>query len=350
MDNHPKRSFKPEVRTPAPHKRADGLRDRMRTATSDAPSQPQTSLPTSDRPIGGDATSLRPTFRSPEQMVEPPLQSPTRLDPPKPVHQTWQSLNPAPAPLSPLEQPQQLAPELPQSNQAVNSAASTTADNSGGSATPTNAKPKVPTDANKWAKSASAKLKTVKLPVIKRQNINNRQFMLLSAISAGVFVVLVGLVGLYSQTLGAKNPSIPESIQLKAKYSLFYAPKNNAFKVDAKTFKYNPEGGLLSYTATAPDDVKLNISQQAAPESMVAGNPAYATLVKSLPGITNFDSSIGKVSVTHPKKSVAKPTGALDSTQFAFVSKEGSILIIRPSKTISDDQWQKIFNSFEPLK
>lgn len=350
MDTHPKRSFKPEVRTPAPHKRADGLRDRMRTARSNVPSQSQTPPPTSDRPIGDDATSLRPIFRSPEQMVEPNSQLPTRMDPPKPVHETWNRPDPAPAPLAPLEQPQQLPPELPQSNQAVDSAAFSTSDNSGGSGTLTNPKPKLPTVANKWTKSASAKLKMVKLPVIKRQNINKRQFRLLGAISAGFLVVLVGLVGLYSQTLGTKNPSIPESIQLKAKYSLFYAPKNNAFKVDAKTFKYNPEGGLLSYTATAPDDVKLNISQQAAPESMVAGNPAYATLVKSLPGITNFDSSIGKVSVTHPKKSVAKPTGALDSTQFAFVSKEGSILIIRPSKTISDDQWQKIFNSFEPVK
>lgn len=155
-------------------------------------------------------------------------------------------------------------------------------------------------------------------------------------------VLVIGIFGVYSNTIGSKNAAIPADLQFKAKFALFYPPKNSAVKVDKKTYKYDPSEGMLSFVSYGDNKTKLTISEQAAPEYLVAGNVAYANLVKSLPNLTSFDTANGKVSLS---RSPDKNAGG-----FAFLSNKGTMLIVRSSKNLTDTQWKQIFNSFEAIK
>ena len=113
-------------------------------------------------------------------------------------------------------------------------------------------------------------------------------------------------------------------------------------KIDKETFKYDPQAGLMSYVAYTPSNVKLIVSEQAAPDNWTSGNPAYNTLLKSLPGVKSFKTASGTASLTHPTQA--------GQDQFGFMNANGTMLIIRPSKELPDQEWQKIFNSLEAVK
>lgn len=203
---------------------------------------------------------------------------------------------------------------------------------------------KMPKSTTAWVKSAINDVRAVELPKFNRESLPspNAWFMKASAGVLAGLVLVVGLFALYSQTIGSKNPAIPADLQFKAKFALFYPPKNNALKIDKKTYKYEPQDGLISFVSYSPSKTKLTVSQQAAPAFMVAGNPAYQTLVKSLPGVKSFKTANGTVTATH--------TANKANPGFAFMTKDGTMMIIRPSKTVSDAEWKQIFNSFETVK
>lgn len=203
---------------------------------------------------------------------------------------------------------------------------------------------KLPKSALNSLKSAIDDVRAVELPKFSREAIPtpNKWFIKASAGVLAGLVLVVGLFALYSQTIGSKNPVIPADLQFKAKFALFYPPKNSALKIDKQTYKYEPQDGLLSFVSYSPSKTKLIVSQQAAPPSMVAGNPAYQTLIKSLPGVKSFNTANGTVTATH--------TASKANPGFAFMTKDGTMMIIRPSKQVSDTEWKQIFSSFKTVK
>ena len=325
----PKRSFKPEVRAPAP--RADGLRDRMRTAPPTG--KPAPAVPTPPpQPIGADEAPTQPVHRPVAPMPTVHTQAHQQAAPPAPPQQIEEP------PLAQTVQTTPVAIEQPSSASVPEKPATTSIN-----VTVQVPKFKTPTFIRSGKNAIIRGANRIKSHDFKRPEIgDNQRFSRNVSIGIGIFVLLAGSWVAYSQTIGSKNPSLPAELQLKAKYSLFYPTKNKALKVDKNTFKYETGDGLVSFVSHAKNDTKVTVSQQAAPDYKVGDNVAYATLVKSLPGVTSFDSPNGKVTLTHPENK--------STPGFAFLASKGTMVIIQPSKSLPDSEWKNIFNSFEVVK
>jgi hypothetical protein len=185
----------------------------------------------------------------------------------------------------------------------------------------------------------ASKLRIPKLPsvnkkIIVRSSMAVAAVLIVSAVGGGVY---------YKQELKAQtNPTVPVALKAKTDYTVLYPVKNAVTKVDETTFKYDEKDKLLSYIAYTPNKTKLTISQQAQPNTLKEGQPAYDLLIKRLLGYKTFQTAIGEVNLTRPAQ--------FQGDQFAVLRTNDSLLFIRPAKDIPDSQWKAIFDSFEGLK
>lgn len=290
MDNKPKRSFRPD---PVP-RRADGLKDRMRSST---PSRPQPSTPRRTTPPSGEFVPPKPAY-------------------PEPHHQDHAS--------DQLRHPQLDTPE-PE-------------DTSTGLKMPEIAMPAFLKEIWPRSRQLASRVRLPKLPSISKKVVIRSGI----ALTGVIVITLVGAGAYYMQEVKArKNPVIPVALTKQTGYEVLYPANNTAAKVDNKTFQFDEKDKLLSYIGYTPSNTKLVISQQALPPSLKAGQPAYDLLISRMLGYKTFKTEIGNVTLTRPTQ--------FKGDQFAILRTKDSLLFIRPAKDISDEQWKELFNSFKPV-
>ena len=78
------------------------------------------------------------------------------------------------------------------------------------------------------------------------------------------------------------------------------------------------------------------ISEQATPQVFNDIPEYYPKLIEKLNGYSDFDSVLGKVSLTKPKE--------LNGAQSAVFNGKGTLMFVRPNQSLSDDDWRQFFD------
>lgn len=154
-------------------------------------------------------------------------------------------------------------------------------------------------------------------------------------------VVLIGL-GFGLKTILHKEPPISPAIQKQVSFGIYFPTEKAVYKVDKKTIDYNVQQALLTYSIYLTNGTKVIVNQQATPESFVDIPQAYDKFVTALQSYSSFESVNGKVSLTHPSE--------LHGSQSAVLNGKGTLLFASPSKSMSKEDLQKLFNNLQILR
>jgi hypothetical protein len=151
---------------------------------------------------------------------------------------------------------------------------------------------------------------------------------------AGVVTLGVVIVGV----LLAFRPQVPLPVDITKQLSfpLVYPPTKTSYTMDKKSASYSASAKVLIFHAKA-DNLDLTISEQATPDTINDIPEYYPKLIEKLNGYSDFDSLNGKVSLTHPKE--------LNGGQTAVFNGKGTLMFVKPSHDMSNDEWRTFFNS-----
>jgi hypothetical protein len=133
---------------------------------------------------------------------------------------------------------------------------------------------------------------------------------------------------------------IPANIKKQVTFVIFYPQNNSVVQVNKKTLLYEPDKKLLSYTGKfAGSGTSFTLSEQTTPDSFVDIPQAYTKLLSSLNQYDSFGTANGTVALTHPKE--------LNGGESAVMNAKGTLLFVRPSGTVTSDDWRRLFNNLQ---
>lgn len=166
--------------------------------------------------------------------------------------------------------------------------------------------------------------------IVKR---HNRSIMITIGILL-VSVLVVITVLLTVQVLKPKPP-IPKSITSQANF-IILVPISPAIVIDSKSAGYNSSLKLIDYNVTM-QGVKTVVSEQPAPSVFTDVPATYEKTLASMNQYSQFDSLEGAVYLTKPQQLAGK--------QAAVLLSKGTLMFVKPSSDLTDDQWRQFFNS-----
>jgi hypothetical protein len=156
------------------------------------------------------------------------------------------------------------------------------------------------------------------------------------ALAAVVTVIVASAVG---YQLLKPTKQIPPAIAKQVSFGVFLPPDKSGVAVDSSSFSYNKSEGVLNFTVVRADGMKLSFTEQATPESFVDVPQVYDKLISSLHGYSSFDSVNGRVNLTHPPQ--------LKGGEAAVMNAKGTLMFVRSSKVLPDDEWRQLFSRLE---
>jgi hypothetical protein len=106
------------------------------------------------------------------------------------------------------------------------------------------------------------------------------------------------------------------------------------------SIKYDKSAQVLSYDIKYAGQQEV-VSQQATPQSFNDIPQVYSQLIAKMQGQSSFSTPAGTVNITYPTE--------YNGTQTAVMNSEGVLMFVRPTKNMSDSQWQKLFDQFTTL-
>jgi hypothetical protein len=163
---------------------------------------------------------------------------------------------------------------------------------------------------------------------------NNRMMKWATGIFASI--VGLGLVAIVVLILIPKPP-IPDKIKADLTSSLLL-PETSNFPISAKTVKYDSGLKLLSFDTTVYGD-QVIVSEQPTPESFTDVPAVYAKVLDGMTDYDDFDVNVGTVHLTTPPQ--------LNGKQAAVLNTKGTLLFAKPSRSLTNSQWQQFFTSFD---
>lgn len=168
-----------------------------------------------------------------------------------------------------------------------------------------------------------------------RKYILTRTALVITVIVAAAIAGAVIVQGIVSSRV------LPPEISRQITYGVYY-PQGDVVSVDRSSIAFQADADLLTYKVALPEGGTLTVNQQPTPESFVDIPQAYDKLVTTLMPYASFDSLHGKVALTRPKE--------LQGDQSAVMNAKGTLMFVRSSDQLSEDQWRRIFNSFEIIQ
>lgn len=129
---------------------------------------------------------------------------------------------------------------------------------------------------------------------------------------------------------------LPSGITKQAHFAIF-TPATDQATIQSSSVSYDSSQALLTYVSTMPNGTKLTFSEQATPEGFSDIPQAYDKLVEQMGRYATIDTVNGKVYLTKQPKA--------GSNQVAALNDRGTLLFVRSSKDLSEDQWRQLFNS-----
>ncbi len=155
-------------------------------------------------------------------------------------------------------------------------------------------------------------------------------------------LLLLGGIAFGITKLTSPSQPLPSEIKKQISIVVFYPDGKDTLLVDKKTIKYDKAAKLLSFVGSTNNGTKLTFSQQPTPESFNDIQQAYTALLQKLGTYSSFDSINGRVTLTKPKE--------LNGTQSASMNSKGTLVFVRPSKNMPDDEWKRVFNNLIIVK
>ena len=138
----------------------------------------------------------------------------------------------------------------------------------------------------------------------------------------------------------AASQPVPRAIQRQVSYGIFYPTDRTRYPVNKKSFRYDNQTKVLSYSLRS-GSTTIAINQQATPESFTDIPQAYDKLISSLQAYASIDTVNGKLALTMPTE--------FKGAQSAVLNAKGTLLFARPSTNLSTDDWRQLFNNLRLL-
>jgi hypothetical protein len=154
-----------------------------------------------------------------------------------------------------------------------------------------------------------------------------------------VIILIAGFVLLNISKSSAHQ--IPKAIKSQLSFPVLFLNKPvGALSLVEGSIKYSDQPGgskVFSYIVSANGN-RITISEQAYPEILI-----YDKLANSINPYSEVGTLYGKVSLGRPKNSGGKQAAVL---KYA----DSTLIFAQPSKDLSDDKWQQLFNSLNSVK
>ncbi len=148
-------------------------------------------------------------------------------------------------------------------------------------------------------------------------------------------IVLSSIISFF--VLRTINP-LPKNIVKEIAF-VYVLPANWSIKQDSVRYK----DAVLSFRATDPESTnEMSITQQSTPEVFTDVPQYYPTLLDRLNRYKTFESANGVVYLTKPTE--------LKGAQQAVMNSKGTLMFAHPVRNMTDDEWQRFFNSLESFK
>jgi hypothetical protein len=136
------------------------------------------------------------------------------------------------------------------------------------------------------------------------------------------------------------DPPIPGKFK-KQLTSTLLLPTPDIAVIDQTSVKYAADIKVLSLN-TSLDGVAIALSEQPTPESFTDIPQAYDKVIEQMHEYRKFETDIGVVHLTKPPNR--------HGGQTAVVNTKGTLLFANPIRTLSDDQWRRLFTSMEVVR
>ena len=151
---------------------------------------------------------------------------------------------------------------------------------------------------------------------------------------AFVGVVAIGLIAIIILLLAPKSPVLP-AIKRQLTSTLLL-PQGGGIRVDPASVKYDASTKYLSYTASYAATT-LTASEQPTPETFIDIPQTYDKVILSMGTYKSFDVGVGTVHITKPQNT--------NSQQVGVINAKGTLMFVRASKDLTDDQWRLFFKT-----
>ena len=158
-------------------------------------------------------------------------------------------------------------------------------------------------------------------------------FVLLAVFLLGLGI---GLFKVFYKSSPYVSP-VPPTILTQVDFKVIY-PKS--YDIDTTSWKYIKDEETLSFTVEYGDN-SIVFTEQAVPLAYIDDAAAYDRFIGSLKPYINFKVPLGNVSlVSFVTAGDYKPEG-----KSGILKSNGTLVIAKPQKDLTDKQWQNLFNS-----
>jgi len=135
---------------------------------------------------------------------------------------------------------------------------------------------------------------------------------------------------------------ISKDILKKTAFSVFtHDPADSSWTFENSTTVYDTAQGVLTLHFINADN-KLTVTQQLTPDPFTDVPNYLSILLSKLHQYAEIHTSIGTVGLTRPEE--------LKGGQTAVINTRGTLMFAVPEKDLTNDQWQKFFNSLLVVK
>lgn len=146
--------------------------------------------------------------------------------------------------------------------------------------------------------------------------------------------------GVYALT-HPKPALIPQSIQQKASFAIFYPLDQNSSVVPQhSSLTYDNVNKALAYTVIV-NGKKVTLSEQATPE-IFSESGVYNFKLNQAHQYDSFNTSAGEVTLTRP--------GDLGGQTVAWLNNHGTLILARGLQSLSVAEWQELFNQLSIVR
>jgi len=154
-------------------------------------------------------------------------------------------------------------------------------------------------------------------------------------------VVSVGIVLIIGLWLFPDKPPIPGPIKAKLTSTLL-VPRGGDYQVNRESAKYDPALKVLAYNIAIKGVGSAVVSEQPTPDQFNDIPGYYDQVISQFHEYTHFDSVVGTVHLVHPDTN--------SDHQTAVINSAGTLIFVKPSQNLSDDQWRQFFRSFVVIR
>ncbi len=152
-------------------------------------------------------------------------------------------------------------------------------------------------------------------------------------------VLAIGLVVLVISIKDQSGSPLPSPIAKQVSF-VVYIPAA-PLQVAPSDYSYNPQSGVLSFTAHSTDNA-ITFNEQAAPSQFNDIPQFYPTLLTKLNQFKSIGTANGTVNLVRPTE--------LKGKEEAVVFTSGTLVFVSPAKPLSTDSWRTLFNTMQVIK